>query len=262
MKHNRAALPAAILAALLGFAPAAWTQTNFFPLLNCKNRTYTNATIEAATPATVTIFWDGGGERIPITDLPPELLTRYHYDAQAAQEYLDAQAAKKAALKERADQESAAIARAQSTLGPAQKIRIVKMISDIHLQIEAEGKVTDAYIHNLPPALLASFRELNQARVEAARLEAQTAQNQHAATPPGTNTAGVSNARAQKAAARAQKAAAAAADDTAALARVKSRLKELEPRATLIACPTDYIISGNTRQWEYQATATAGLTPK
>lgn len=79
----------------------ATAQTNFFPLLCCSNRTYTNATIETVTPATVTIFWDGGGERIPITNLPSELLGRYHYDPQAAQEYLDVQAAKKAARQER-----------------------------------------------------------------------------------------------------------------------------------------------------------------
>ena len=55
-------------------------QTNFFPLLCCGNRTYTNATIETVTPANITIFWDGGGERIPITNLPAELQTRYHYN--------------------------------------------------------------------------------------------------------------------------------------------------------------------------------------
>jgi hypothetical protein len=255
---------AAIFAALFIVASAARAQTNFFPLLNCKNRIYTNATIESVTPATATIFWDGGGERIPLTNLPPEILTRYHYDPQAAQEYLDAQAAKKADLQDRTDREFADLVRAQSTLGPAQKIRIVKIISDFRFQIEADGKVTDAWIHHLPPETLASFRELDQTKIDAARLEAQITQDHNAAAQTVPNT-GAFTTRAQKAAARAQKNAGSSARtattaDTAALAKVKSHLKELESRATFMACPTDYVISGGVRLWEYRATAAAGLT--
>jgi hypothetical protein len=264
----RAAKPAAFLAVLMTFAPSAFTQTNFYPLLECKNRAYTNATIESVTPATVTIFWDGGGERIAITNLPPELLNRYHYDPQDAQAYLDAQAAKKTTAKERADQELAAIARARDSLGPAQKIRILKVISVWHLQIEAEGKVSDAYIHNLPPDFLSSLAEIDQAKVEVAQLEAQVAQEQNAASQPGPNTnPGSRNYRAQQAAANAQKNAAktahsAAAGDAAALAKARSRLKELESHTTISAGPTDYLTSWGVRQWEYQPTATPGLTSK
>jgi hypothetical protein len=86
----------------------ATAQTNFFPFLCCSNRTYTNATIETVTPATVTVFWDGGGERIPITNLPPELQIRYHYNPGEAQKYLDIQAAKKATQKERDNRDAAA----------------------------------------------------------------------------------------------------------------------------------------------------------
>jgi hypothetical protein len=160
------------------------------------------------------------------------------------------------------------MARAQGTLGPAQKIRIVKIISEIYLQIEAEGKVTNAYIPNLPPGILASFRELTQTKVDSARLQAQVAQDQYAANQSVPNTAaGAAYSRAQKAAARAQKntasaARAAAADAAAALAKVNSHLKELESRTTFIACPTDFINSEGTRQWKYEAAATAGLTPK
>src|SRR5665213_1797003 len=55
----------------------ATAQINFFPLLQCKDRTYTNATIEKITPATVTVLWDGNGVTVPITDLPDDLQTRY-----------------------------------------------------------------------------------------------------------------------------------------------------------------------------------------
>jgi hypothetical protein len=264
----RVAQPATFLAVLVTFAPSAFTQTNFFPRLECKNRAYTNAIIESVTPATVTIFWDGGGERIAITNLPPELLKSYHYDPEAAQAYLDAQAARKAAVKERAEQELAAMARARETLGPAQKVRIVKVFSAMHLQIESDGKVSDAYIHNLPPDFLSSLGELDQAKVEVARLEAQVAQDQSAASQPGPNTtSGSRKTRAQQAAANAQKDAgktthAAATADAAALAKAKSRLKDLESHTTISASPADYMTSWGVRQWEYQSAATTGLTSK
>ncbi len=263
MKYN--VKTAAMLAAVLMFAPRAGAQSNFFPLLNCRNRAYTNATIDSVTPASATILWDGGGERIPITNLPPELLNRYHYDPQAAHDYLDAEAAKKAALKESADEESAALALAQGTLGPAQKIRIIKIISDFHLQIEAEGKVSEASIRKLPAEVLASFRELTQAKVDAARLEAQIKQDHQSAAPqPAPN---MGNSRARRAAAQAQKNAAHAQKsttdaDTAALVKVNSRLKELESRTSILACPSDFVTSGGTRLWQFQAPATASVTAK
>ena len=67
---------------LVSLAQAAHGQTNFFPFLFCHDRIYTNATISSVTPATVTILWDGGGEQIAITNLPPELLAQYRYNHQ------------------------------------------------------------------------------------------------------------------------------------------------------------------------------------
>jgi hypothetical protein len=100
----------------------AIAQTNFFPLLRCKDRTYTNATIESVTPATVSVFWEGGGERIPITNLPPELQVRYHYNPQEAQNYLDMQAAKKATRKERDNRDAAAEQQAVARVESQRKI--------------------------------------------------------------------------------------------------------------------------------------------
>jgi hypothetical protein len=265
---RRAVLRTAAVVWALIFVPASYADTNFFPVLNCQNRAYTNATIESVTPATVTIFWDGGGERIPITNLPPELLSRYHYDPQAAQAYLDEQAAKRGAAQERAQEQLAAMEKARATVGPSQKIRIVKILSEIHFQIEAEGKVTEAYIHKLPPDFFASLSQLNQAKAEESSLESQIARDQSAAAKPAANsTPGVRYTAAQKAAANAQKnntsaAHAAATEATAALAKVKSRVKELEAKTTISASPTDFISSTGIRQWEYQASGADGLTAK
>ena len=264
---SRRAVRRAAIVAFLTLVSVSYGDTNVFAVLNCKNRAYTNATIESVTPATVTIFWDGGGERIPITNLPPEILSRYHYDPQAAQVYLDQQDAKKAATRERAEEELAAMGRALGNLGPAQKIRIVKILSEIHLQIEAEGKVSDAYIHKLPADFFTSLGELNQAKAEAARLEAQVAQNPNPAKPPPNPAPGVRYSAAQRAAANAQKnnanaANAAATQAKAELAKVKARVKELETKTAISAKPTDFINGAGVRQWEYQSTAADGLTSK
>jgi hypothetical protein len=254
----------AILFSLVSTARARSDQTNFFPVLVCKNRSYTNATIENFTAATVTIFWDGGGERIPMTNLPPELLTRYHYDPQAAEDYLKQQAAKKAAAQERAKQEAAALARALEDLGPAQRIRIVKIYSRMHFQIEAGGKVSHAYIHNLPRDFVASLDELNQDKMDAATLEAQLAQDKGATNKAASYAA---RTRAQKAAQKARQSSASSAraavtEDTAALTKLKARVKELESHTELSASPTDYISSAGIRQWEYKAPETAEANPK
>ena len=77
----------------------------------------------------MTIWWSGGGERISITNLPPKLQRRYHYDPQAAQDYLDAQAAKKSAQQERDKKAAEALAAAKETFGPEQTVRVVGLVN-------------------------------------------------------------------------------------------------------------------------------------
>lgn len=224
-------------------------QTNVFPLLCCSNRTYTNATIESVTPATVTIFWDGGGERTAITNLPPELQTRYHYNPQEAQEYLDQQAAKKAAQQQLANQQAAALLAAQSTLGPAQKVRVIKpLIFPNSIQIEAGGGLSEAVIPNLPPAILAFIRELDQAQAAAANLKNQVEQ-------AGGNTnqvvQGRRNARrVPMPVSEALKRRSADAD---------KRLHDLESKAsartTILAQPTGKMLTSKIRLWQFQRMA-------
>ena len=153
-----------ITVGLLVLAQTACTQTNFFPLLQCGDRTYTNATIGSITPAAVTVSWDGGGAQIAITNLPEELQVRYHYDPQTAQHFLDAEAAKKAVLKAKENAGIAFIAAVKSMLGPAQLIRIVKVISGAEVQIVQDGQYTDAYINKVPHEVLAFVEDYNKTK--------------------------------------------------------------------------------------------------
>jgi hypothetical protein len=66
---------------LLWCAPAFAAQTNFFPLLEAGNNTYTNARVTSVT-ATYAIVWHaGGGSRVFLTNFSKDLQKRFGYNA-------------------------------------------------------------------------------------------------------------------------------------------------------------------------------------
>jgi outer membrane murein-binding lipoprotein Lpp len=220
-------------------------QTNFFPLLCCSNRTYTNATIISLTPATALIDFDSGGERISITNLPSELQIRYHYDSVKAKKYLEAQEAKKAAQQERANQEVAAFAAAQNTLSPAQKIcvtKIIDMFFNVEI-VEANGQSSEAYIPKLPSEVITFIGDFNQAQADAASLEQQVRQARYNANraeqlydATSFDDPGIDARRVQAHAAR-DKADELERDSAAAKVRLSFLQSEAKVRTTIIACP-------------------------
>ncbi len=226
--------------------PWAAAQTNFFPVLRCYDRTYTNATIVGVTPATALIDWDGGGESIPITNLPPELQSRYHYNPQEAQKYLDLQAAQKAARQQRDNREAAAL----NTPGPAEKIRIVKpLLFPNSLQIEAKGVLSEACIPNLPPEVLTFISDLDQAQAGAASLK-QRAQQARAAA---NSVKGIRKAKPRYAELNAN-ARELEHDSAAADALLRKLQDEARDRTTIMARPIGDI-NAHIRQWQFQAMA-------
>jgi hypothetical protein len=239
-------LALAFTAALVSLTQRAPCQTNFFHRLVCSNATYLDATIESVTPATVTIWWSGGGERISITNLPPELQRLYHYDPQAAQEYLDAQAAKKAARDERDKKAAEALAEAKETFGPERTVRVISIINDWHVQVLVDGKVLDAYIRKLPPAVPASILEYAQAKAEAEGFENvstnATATRQTTVRKAGRLTTETVDTHKPT--------------ETASTAmQMRRHLADLErhlaSRTTVVARPSAFMLSGGIRQWEF-----------
>jgi hypothetical protein len=239
-------LALALAAALVCLAQPALCQTNFFPRLVCSNATYTDATIESVTPATVTVWWSGGGERISITNLPPELQRRYHYDPEAAQAYLDAQAAKKTAQRERDKKAAEALEEAKETFGPERTVRVINIVNDWHVQILVDGKVAEAYIRKLPPAVLSALEEYAQAKANADAFENvstnATATRQTTVKRAGrTTTETIDTHKPTDAATTAMK--------------TRRQLADLErhlaSRTTVLARPSAFILSGGVRQWEF-----------
>jgi hypothetical protein len=241
----------------------ASAQTNFFPLLRCKDRTYTNATISMITPATVDVSWGSSGARISITNLPQRLQTRYHYNKKKAREYLAVQATEKAAHQEHDNQEAAAFAAAENTLGPAQNIRIVKtLLFPNSLQIEAEGILSEGYIPNLPPEVLIFIQKLGQAQADAANLK-QRAQrvrydaNRANGISEAEGAAYDANYEAQNIQANVEQNEAQAvelksSDADALLHKLQAQAKD---RTTIIARPTGKMITAHIRQWQFEAMA-------
>ncbi|HZM03988.1 MAG TPA: hypothetical protein VFC44_13335 [Candidatus Saccharimonadales bacterium] len=208
-------------------------QTNFYPVLRCEDgRCFTNATIDAMTPATVMVAWDGGGEKIFITNLPSWMQHKFHYDEEAAQAYLEAQSARRTAVSQRINSDAAAIAIAKATLGPAQNIRIVKTINTWHVQIgDVNGVVSEAYVHNLPNEVLTFVRDFTALKD---RVESELNVNYN----DGTGAFVAAYTR------------------QAGKAADQQRLAELLPQAqireTVSARPSAYYLPGGVRQWEYQ----------
>lgn len=250
-------------------SPWANAQSDFFPILHCQDRTYTNATIDNITPATVTVSWEGNGVTEAITNLPPKLQSRYHYNRRKAQKYLARQAAVKEAQQERDHQKATALAAAQDTLGPVQSIRIIKpLLFPGSLQIDADGVLSEANIPNLPPDILDFIQKLGQAQTDAANLKKLAQQ----ARADADHARGIAQGMAwNDSGFAAQNAAANTAQDLARDAETKSTDAEallhklqdqVKDRTTIVARPTGQMITAHVRQWAFQSMASADLSDK
>jgi hypothetical protein len=253
------------LALLFAFLGYQWAnaQTNFFPILHCKDRTYTNATIDTITPATVVVSWEGSGVTMAITNLPQRLQTRFHYDPEKAEKYLAQQAAKKEVRLERNHQETAAVA---AVLGPTQNIRILKsLLLPTSFQIEAEGVRSVGYIANLPPEVLLFVQKLGQAQADAANLKQRARSVRFEADRARDIALTMSvydanyqgqNIRASVALNNAREAESNSTEAETLLTKLQTEAKD---RATITARPSNYLVDGVTRQWVFQSMA--GQTP-
>jgi hypothetical protein len=252
--------------ALVLYAPPVFAaDTNVIPYLTIAGETYTNVELGSVTGSRVTLFYDGGGQRFAISNLPIYLQQRLNYDPVLARSQDAAEAQRKAAFKERTDKEAQAVAIAQNTLGPAQKIRILKALPNAHVQIEMDGAPAEVYIHNLPPEILVLFREVQDAEANVTNLQAQLgpvqASSSQSAEHPHT---GRKAARSQTSASQTNSSyhsnlQSALSSATAHLNALKS---QLSARSLITARPSEFYFYPRIRQWEYQSATIADATPK
>ncbi len=243
------------IATLLSAGSVLAEDTNVIPTLTIAGETFTNVEIGTVTGSKVTIFYDGGGKRVAISNLPTYLQKRLNFDPVAARAADEAEAERKAAAKERRDKEAEELAKAETALGPPQKLRLVKVLPDSYVQIEAEGATSEAYIHNLPPEVLTLLREYQDAQTEVTNLEAELAKI------PGAPRQGGNHGRMSRQAAQQQASAAAANNSYRAnvqktLASAKARLNTLKAqlgsRTLITARPRSFFLYPHARAWEYE----------
>jgi hypothetical protein len=273
----KTAIPLLAIALVL-YAPsffAADTNTNIIPSLTIAGQTYTNVEIGTVTGSRVTIFYDGGGQRVAISNLPPDLQQRLHYDPEA----VSAQARLEALVQEEAN-------RQKTILGPVQTVKLIKILPDGFFLIDVNigevegafihdhgGQVPEAFIDNLPLDIANRVLEIRKAEAEVALLATQYqaaqarigsgggsfylggyARNQQESAELALR-AGIAAEEAHWA--EINRAAAAAAHE--ALQKAQSRLKDLQAlwdsHNIILACPSAYIMRRIIRQWEYRSTA-------
>ncbi len=253
------------IAAILFAASAFADDTDVIPSLTIAGETFTNVEIGTVTGSRVTIFYDGGGKRVAISNLPPYLQKRLNYDPETARRQDAAETERKAAFKERADKEAEEMAHARAALGPAQKIRIVKILPDSYVQIEAEGVTSEAYIHNLPAEILTYLRDYENAEMEVSNLQVQLAQVPGAAAP-SSNRGRMSRQAEQRQAATSAANASYRTNLQNSLNSAKTRLNtlksQLNTRAAATARPRSFFVYPHVRAWEYQTAAVATAAPK
>jgi hypothetical protein len=80
--------------------------TNIIPLLTIDDQTYTNVELGSVTGSRVAIFYDGGGKRVAISNLPPNLQQRLHYDPEVARSQDVVEAQRRAVSQNRAAAEA------------------------------------------------------------------------------------------------------------------------------------------------------------
>jgi hypothetical protein len=233
--------------AVIFCAPLAFAvDTNIIPSLVIEGHTYLNVEIGTVKGSKVTIFYDGGGKQFAISNLPPDLQRRLNWNPAIAAENDAIEARQKAANQKRLQEQAKAVTVAKATLGPAQKIRILKVINPSRLQIAANGILAEAYIHNLPLEVLDFVSDLNatQAQVDADKyVQYHDAAGRKAQTVYTRQATKIENER--------HLADLQGPDGSRAIAR-----------STIIACPSAYFVNSGVRQWEFQAMpAAAALTP-
>lgn len=243
-KNMRSKAFKSLLATALIFCvpPTFAADTNIIPSLTINGQTHTNVQFGTVTASYATILYDGGGERVALSNLPPDIQRQLNYDPAKAKAAQVVEAQRKAAANERAKQLATAWAAAAQPSGPPQTIQILKLITESHLYVSmANGRPADIFIHNLPYSVISFMRDFNSTQASVAA-DKNNVYNDRA----GGRSGAAFTRQAEQAATRQH------LMDLNARARVMTRV---------IAAPTSIVIGGNLRQWEFQGMAYADNIP-
>jgi hypothetical protein len=237
--------------------PAAAQTSDTYPILRTLDgHAYTNAEVSSATASYLIVLYDGGGSKIPLTNLPPELQRKYHFDPVAAAAAETAEEEKQAKARARLAEAQQAQQRLESWTGITLKARIVKSLPGGQYQIVDNPPTGLAWIPSRLPQHVVTIQKLPY---EIASFVAKITGLREQVAPIGSMSANSPAGRGRGA----QEAAGSAILGAQNAAIVRTQLQEMLPleenMTTILVAPTRMQFGG-VPTWRYMGRPVPGAS--
>jgi hypothetical protein len=263
---------------IIGLAAVIRVQadTNFFEILTCGDTTYTNATIGHVTPSYATVTFAGGIVQVPLRDLPENLQQQYHYNSNAAAQFLLEKKHKSDELRAKTAAQQIAYEKAMAAMaGQSKNIQITSIIDETSNggyplcsvgSGGGGGSPARILLRNMPVEVREFLRRYNQLRNdiltfgEKVHNDAKAARRADALAPvsAGGDPAYVNSAMAQRN--QANQMALNASDEADRLQQMQDDLEQMASKAvektTIVAYPTGQTFGG------YEIWTCTGMAPQ
>jgi hypothetical protein len=181
---NAKTIKSLLTIAVVCCAPLAFAaDTNTIPFLTIGGQTFTNVEIGTVTASHVTVFYNGGGQQVAISNLPAYLQKRFNYDPAKAAAVEQAEAEKKAAARASIESQQAEFIRAQAPIGEPVRVRILQiLLAPNQYKVSANGVEQTVTITPIPKDVIDFINRINVTREQLDALKAeQQSQRQYAA---------------------------------------------------------------------------------
>ena len=116
------------IAGTVNWQAVAQTNDTYPVLRTLDGETYTRVEVSKVTAAYLIVFFEGGAARIDLTNLPPGIQKKYHFDSVMAAAANEAEAKKHAAAQALAKAEQEEFVRSQAPIGDTVKVRILETL--------------------------------------------------------------------------------------------------------------------------------------
>jgi len=217
-------------------------------------RSITNATVQRMNATFAIVEYESGGEKIAFTNLPPDIQKKFGFDPATAMRDAENEARRRQAGLLAQQQQSEALQRAAANLGPSQKVHIIGVLNEWHLQfVTTNGVIQDGYIHGIPISVVSFVKDLvtTKGEVEAGKY----------ANANETYTAQIGRGRSAV-----QVSTATRTDVANTILNNRQHLYDLMTQekagaSIVLAAPTGATMYG-LRMWEYKGVQNTSLAPR
>ncbi|MGA2748795.1 MAG: hypothetical protein ABSG59_08465 [Verrucomicrobiota bacterium] len=163
-------------------ACSADTVDSFPVLTTLDGQSYTNAEITRVTVSYAIVLFDGGGKKIPLSQLPVELQKKYHFDPAAAAAAEQAEIDKRLAEQRQAQAQLAEFFRSQGPTGDAVKVHVLKVLQPYQYQVSVAGAEQTITMNSMPQDVMDFIQRRDSLHNSITNLQSQIeSQRQYAA---------------------------------------------------------------------------------